>query len=187
MIPYKKGTVRVTSPYGQRTLFGKIDFHKGIDLVGSHKEIVSVTAGRVLYSRIVPKPTDGGQNRTWEWGNYICIQGDDGNLYYYCHLAARAVQAGQIVKKGQYIGKEGSTGYSTGSHLHFEVRNTAGVSLNPVPFLSISNRVDTHDAALMYNSDMVCLRCGLEQQTKDYLNKYRFAGDLWRKLWAAME
>ena len=119
MLPYNKRTVRVTSPFGMRTLAGKTAMHKGIDLVGSDKNVLAVDSGEVLFSRMVDKATG---NRTWEWGNYICIRTDDGMLHYYCHLESRAVRIGDKVAKGQVIGKEGSTGYSTGNHLHFEVR-----------------------------------------------------------------
>jgi hypothetical protein len=84
-------------------------------------------------------------NKTWEWGNYIVIQGEDGLMYYLCHLAERRVSVGKKVKAGDEIGAEGSTGYSTGSHCHLEVRNTYGVKINPATLCEseIENKADT--------------------------------------------
>lgn len=128
---------RVTSPYGSRIdpFTGEKSTHGGIDLVGVDTTVRSVVEGRVLRSRIV---TDQS-SRTWEWGNYVSIQGDDGLIYYYCHLAARAVEAGETVGEGQPIGIQGATGKVTGPHLHFEVRNSAG-TVDPAALLGIENR-----------------------------------------------
>lgn len=179
-LPYKSGTVRVTSAFGNRILGGKTEYHKGIDFVGSDKTVVAVLPGRVLFSRII---TDTN-NRTWEWGNYVCVQSDDGALSYYCHLSTRYVKAGDRVKVGDPIGLEGKTGKSTGSHLHFEVRRPDGVSVDPTMALGIPNRIGSHE--VMTAAEKVCQKAGLEAQTKAYLDKYRFADDLWRKLWEAM-
>jgi len=185
MLPYKSGTVRVTSLYGSRIRNGKTEFHKGIDLVGSQKQVIAVADGVVGASTILYKAND--TTRTWEWGNYIRIDTKDGQRMYYCHLACRAVQKGMIVHAGDIIGTEGSTGVSTGSHLHFEVRNSAGQSLDPTPYLGITNQLQTIDAACAYYGKLVCDRCGLEEQTRRYLDQYRFSGDLWRKLWHGMQ
>lgn len=134
-MPFKTG-FRVTSPYGERSnpFTGEREFHAGIDLVGSDTTVRAVIGGTVFQSRIV---TDHS-NRTWEWGNYVSILGDDGFLWYYCHLAERAVEAGDRVESGQPIGIEGSTGYATGIHLHLEVRNGYSTK-DPAPLLGIKN------------------------------------------------
>lgn len=139
-LPYKPGTpVRITSPYGYRTdpvTGASGSWHGGFDLVSDgDKTLCAVTAGSVLYSRII---TDTS-NRTSEWGNYVCILGDDGLLYYYCHMKERLVSAGDRVEAGQAIGIEGSTGKSTGSHCHFEVRKQDGTQINPSTVLGIPN------------------------------------------------
>lgn len=136
-LPYK-GEVRVSSPFGWRTLFGKRMYHKGIDLVGTDKTVRAVVGGVVGQSTIITDP----KNRTSEWGNYVRIGGDDGRLYYYCHLAKRLVERGAKVAVGDAIGIEGSTGKSTGSHLHFEVREN-GSSIDPTKILGIKNTVGT--------------------------------------------
>lgn len=136
-LPYK-GDVRVSSTFGWRTLSGKRVYHKGIDLVGTDKTVRAVVGGVVGQSIIITDP----KNRTSEWGNYVRVDGEDGRLYYYCHLAKRLVDRGAKVAVGDAIGIEGSTGKSTGSHLHFEVREN-GTSIDPTKILSIKNTVGT--------------------------------------------
>ena len=140
-LPYQ-GEVRVSSPFGWRTLFGKRVYHKGVDLVGTDKTVRAVVGGVVGQSIIITDP----KNRTSEWGNYVRIDGDDGRLYYYCHLSKRLVDRGAKVAVGDAIGIEGSTGKSTGSHLHFEVREN-GSSIDPTKILGIKNTVGTVQAA----------------------------------------
>lgn len=136
-LPYK-GDVRVSSPFGWRMMFGKRVYHKGVDLVGTDKTVRAVVGGVVGQSTIITDP----KNRTSEWGNYVRIDGEDGRLYYYCHLAKRLVDRGEKVAVGDAIGIEGSAGKSTGSHLHFEVRE-GGTSIDPTKILGIKNTVGT--------------------------------------------
>lgn len=91
-----------------------------------------------MTSRIVTDKT----NKTWEWGNYICLQTDDGKKIYYCHLKSRAVNAGDYVKAGTAIGVMGNTGYSFGEHLHFEVRRN-NIPINAAEYLGIQNKIGT--------------------------------------------
>ena len=140
-LPYK-GDVRVSSPFGWRTMNGERVYHKGIDLVGTDKTVRTVVGGVVGQSIIITDP----KNRTSEWGNYVRVDGEDGRLYYYCHLSKRLVDRGAKVSVGDAIGIEGSTGKSTGSHLHFEVREN-GKSIDPTTIIGIRNAVGTVQAA----------------------------------------
>lgn len=140
-LPYKTGTARVSSPYGTRTLDGVTAMHKGIDLVGTVKTIVAPCDGVVGYAGQVDDKATGG--RTWEWGKYVRIEAEGGYKVYLCHMSSLSCRAGQTVKAGDVIGVEGSTGYSFGSHCHFEVRY-AGKSLDPTPMLGIANRVGSY-------------------------------------------
>ena len=140
-LPYK-GDVRVSSPFGWRTMNGERVYHKGIDLVGTDKTVRAVVGGVVGQSILITDP----KNRTSEWGNYVRVDGEDGRLYYYCHLSKRLVDRGAKVAVGDAIGIEGSTGKSTGSHLHFEVREN-GKSIDPTKILGIKNAVGTVQAA----------------------------------------
>lgn len=169
------GKYKVTSPYGRRMLNGQPDDHKGIDLVGiTDQHVTAVVPGVVLVSQMVTDKRD----KTWEWGNYVCVQGEDGRQYYYCHLAQRLVSVGQRVERGDHIGVEGSTGYSTGSHCHFEVR-VNGNAIDPATILKIPNREGTygHD----YRAEAK-KRFGLSGGTMRYLDGYEYASDLYRKL-----
>ena len=139
-LPYK-GDVRVSSPFGWRTMNGERVYHKGIDLVGTEKTVRAVVGGVVGQSILITDP----KNRTSEWGNYVRVDGEDGRLYYYCHLSKRLVDRGVKVSVGDAIGIEGSTGKSTGSHLHFEVREN-GKSIDPTTIIGIRNAVGTVQA-----------------------------------------
>ncbi len=194
-IPYKPGPVRVTSPYGYRTLSGVRSLHKGVDLVGTDKTIVAPCAGRIGFAGYVDDAASGG--RTHEWGNYIRIDTDDGYAVYLCHLASVLVRAGQTVRRGEKIAVEGNTGYvlprptsaadrESGRHLHFEIRKN-GAAVDPTNLIGIQNRVGTYEVIDDANdADFVCGVCGLEAQTRAYIDRYRFAAELWRKLAEAM-
>ncbi len=169
------GKFKVTSPFGRRVLNGQPGDHKGIDVVGlGDKHVCAVVSGTVAASTMILDKSD----RTWEWGNYVRVDGVDGRRYYYCHLSKRLVKVGQQVKVGDHLGIEGNTGYSFGSHCHFEVREN-GVSINPAPFLGIPNKAGT------YGTDWraeVQKKFGLSKDTMTYLDKYKYAADLYMKL-----
>ena len=107
--PYK-GRFKVTQIFKEAK-------HKGIDLVGlDSKNIYSTVNGTVEAARWDTHPTGG-------MGLYIRIREDGTNRrFYFAHLSEVFVKQGQRVKVGDKIGVEGSTGNSTGSHLHYEVR-----------------------------------------------------------------
>ena len=110
----------------------------------------------------------------------------DGKTIFYCHLASRAVETGQVVKAGQYIGEQGHTGYSFGDHLHFEVRQGAN-DINAAGYLGVQNVAGNRYYSLPTPKPdyiaMVCREIGLEEQTRQYLAEYKYADDLGRKLW----
>lgn len=133
-IPYQTGIVTLTSKFGWRNLNGQRDYHKGIDLSGTDKTLVAPCDGVIGSSTII---TDKS-NLTWQWGNYIRIDTPDGLRIFMCHMAQRKVKVGQKVKAGDVVGIEGNTGYSFGSHCHFEVRKN-GESVDPTPYLGIKN------------------------------------------------
>lgn len=139
-LPYKSGKVTLTSHFGWRTLNGQRDYHKGVDLSGTDKTLVAPCDGVIGSSTII---TDKS-NLTWQWGNYIRIDTPDGLKIFMCHMAARKVKVGQKVKAGDVVGIEGNTGYSFGSHCHFEVRKN-GESVDPTPYLGIPNEWGQYD------------------------------------------
>lgn len=123
------GYKNVTSKYGWRTytLNGKkvTSNHKGIDIgAPSGAKIIASNGGKVATSAY---NANG-------YGNYVILDHGGGKLTVYGHMSKRGVSVGQSVTKGQQIGKVGSTGRSTGPHLHFEIRIN-GNAVNPLNYL----------------------------------------------------
>lgn len=168
IIPFDCTSVRLTSPYAVRTLFGETKMHNGYDLVGVGSNIVtSVTNGTVVKSRIV---TDKS-NLTWQWGEYVCVF--DGKRYcYYCHLSSRAVKVGDTVKIGDKIGVMGSTGRSTGPHLHFEVRTADGTTkVPPGEILGIPNKVGIYTLTSIEKNLSILKEAGIISTPEYWIEK----------------
>ena len=120
------GNNRVSSPFGYRIhpIFGTRKMHTGIDISAPMgATIVAATDGTVQ--------TAGGMGG---YGNAVVIDHGGGIATLYAHNSQLLVSAGQKVTRGQVIAKAGSTGYSTGPHLHFEVRKN-GTYINPLPWV----------------------------------------------------
>ena len=107
---------------------GKKSLHEGIDFSAeTGAPIKAAAAGIVVYSEY-----------HHDYGNMIEIDHGNGLVSRYAHASQRLVKLGDVVLKGQQIAKVGSTGRSTGPHLHFEVR-FKGVAQNPARFLQAAN------------------------------------------------
>lgn len=120
----------ITSPFGWRThpLFGSRSFHTGVDIATSYGTPVhSANSGRVVYTGWY-----GGYGKV-VIVNHGSYKGKPTSTLY-AHLSSTNVSVGQSVTKGQTIGREGTTGYSTGPHLHFEVRLN-GKPTNPLNYI----------------------------------------------------
>ena len=123
-LPYR---VAITDSYGYRThpVTGqKTTWHNGVDLAaGSGTAIFATKSGTVttaLHSDI--------------WGNYVVINHGDGYSSLYAHMQGLIVNVGDYVKQGQTIGYVGSTGLSTGPHLHFTIYYN-GADVNPMSYI----------------------------------------------------
>lgn len=114
------------SPFGHRSdpIVGQRAMHEGIDFNAEAGTPVVAAADGVVLSA-------GWQS---DFGNMIEVDHGDGLTTRYAHLSRMNAKAGSLVKRGERIGAVGSTGRSTGSHLHFEVR-MLGVAQNPASFL----------------------------------------------------
>jgi murein DD-endopeptidase MepM/ murein hydrolase activator NlpD len=116
-----------TSGYGWR--WGRI--HAGIDIAAPiGTPILAAASGVIEYATW----NDGG------YGNMIDIRHADGTITRYAHMNELYVKEGQTVSQGQTIGAMGSTGFSTGPHLHFEIRPNGGSAIDPMAFLASAKR-----------------------------------------------
>lgn len=133
--PVASGSSYISSGYGSRSVKGS-SFHYGIDITDPNGgsgtvPIVAAATGRVtIASNACPhnyrKNYNCGCNGGY--GNYVVIDHGNGLVSYYGHMTRAVVGAGQHVSQGQVIGYMGSTGFSTGPHLHFEIRVNNGQS-----------------------------------------------------------
>lgn len=123
--PVPKGTI--SSPWGPRTspFTGKLDFHGGVDIAAPEgTDVIAARDGVVA---------EVGADS--EFGNFVQIRHSGGYESFYAHLQRVVVQLNEEVSSGMMIGTVGTTGLSTGPHLHFEIR-LYGKSLDPMKYLS---------------------------------------------------
>jgi murein DD-endopeptidase MepM/ murein hydrolase activator NlpD len=135
----------ITSGFGYRRdpFTGAAALHSGIDFKGAHgSSILAAAQGRIVYAG-----TKSG------YGNCVEVSHGNGLITRYAHLSSIGVRMGQKVTKGQRLGGMGSTGRSTGTHLHFEVRQNDR-AMNPRPFLEA-------------NRDVLKIQAVAEQRTDD--------------------
>ncbi len=116
----------ITSYFGRRVhpVYGTVKVHNGLDIGGPNGcNIVAANSGTVIVSEY-----------SSSYGNYIIISHGGGVTTLYAHMSARLVSVGASVTRGQVIGREGSTGVSTGPHLHFEMA-VNGVRCDPLNYV----------------------------------------------------
>ena len=133
--PSSSGYIRPIVGYGITCGWMGYSGHTGVDFTGSGiagKPVLAAKAGTVVTSTAL-KYSNGSYR---SYGEYIVINHHDGTMTLYAHGApgSRLVSAGQTVSQGQQIMSVGTTGNSTGYHLHFEVR-VNGTPVNPAPYL----------------------------------------------------
>ena len=136
-VPINSGSINITSYYGNRQYYyqGKLvkDFHNGIDLVPSpcnNNEILAFADGIVTSVQ-----KTGVQYGT---GCYVRLKHNNGlyTLYYHLKSGSVCVNVGDKVRKGQKLGIIGTTGQSTGIHLHFQIdKGSSNTSINPYDYL----------------------------------------------------
>ena len=133
--------ISITSPYGTRMhpIFGASKFHNGIDLAANYENVYSVLDGIV---------TETGWDNNGG-GNYIKVNHFNRFETAYLHLSEIYYRVGEFVKAGFIIAKSGSSGNSTGPHLHFSVKEF-GKNINPTHFLNdlieVNQLIATHYA-----------------------------------------
>lgn len=124
IFPVEEG--RFTSYFGERTdpLSSEEDYHGGVDIGADEGDRI-----RAVYDGIVS--CVGYDDIS---GNYIFLSHKNGYETFYCHCSEIIADEGAVIRQGETIALVGSTGYSTGPHLHFEIRFN-GESIDPMPFL----------------------------------------------------
>ena len=126
--PLPSSYTTVSSGFITRTspISGKTENHNGLDLPAPRgTSIYAADAGKVVIAR-----------HSSSWGNYVTIDHGGGIMTLYAHASSLNVTVGQTVKKGDTIAYVGSTGWSTGNHLHFTVYKN-GVAVNPAPYIGL--------------------------------------------------
>jgi murein DD-endopeptidase MepM/ murein hydrolase activator NlpD len=116
---------RLSARFGARSSLWSSGMHTGLDMSGpSGSTIVSVAAGKV-------------QSTGYEgsYGNRIIVELQDGTEVWYCHLSRFATTPGKNVAPGETIGYTGSTGNTTGPHLHIEIHPGGGDPVDPIPVM----------------------------------------------------
>lgn len=110
------GCYTITSFFGSRIhpIYGTPGNHGGTDVRAAYKTPIKAARGGVVMT----------SEYHWSYGNYVVVVHDNGTSTLYAHMSSRAVKEGQTVTQGQILGYVGSTGSSTGNHLHYEIRVT---------------------------------------------------------------
>ena len=193
---------KVTSPYGRRILGGKSEMHNGIDLVpadGGHPaDLFAVADGVVDDIRsIVPDSHTGLRVTTMVTGNFVNIKTNDGYLVIYRHLKAGSIpeniKKGADIKAGDKIGVMGTTGQSTGVHLHYELRNPKGEAFDPAPYINTDKILGNNNPSIQEQAqsaaptqtnadlkagDKIMLKSGAKTYTGGNIGTWVF-GDAW--------
>lgn len=136
----------ITSPFGNRLhpIQGVYKYHSGIDIgnAGYGAPVLAAADGIVTYAGVMSG-----------YGNCVMINHGSGIVTLYGHGQTIYATLGQTVKQGDVIMAVGSTGYSTGPHLHFEVRKD-GVATSPIPFLKGEDNTTTDNENTNNNTEM---------------------------------
>lgn len=128
--PVKVGYLSSTYGYRIDPFHGSVAFHRGIDFAGAPgSDVVATGAGIVTFA---------GPHAAY--GNMVEISHGDGISTVYAHAKAVLVRVGDIVREGQPVATLGSTGRSTGPHVHYEVRRN-GVAINPETYVARTDPV----------------------------------------------
>ena len=129
----------ITSYYGGRIhpIFGTASYHSGVDIAANTgTDVYATTSGKVIYSYASSGSEYGGFGRA-----VLIAHNVNGKTYtsLYGHLSSASVSIGEVVQRGQVIGAVGSTGWSTGPHLHFQMMYGSGygTTLDPMSLVDL--------------------------------------------------
>ncbi len=132
----KKGRHYLTSSFGNRTVNGVPNYHYGCDFVGGTDARAATDYVIAFADGTVTKATNNVSGKTPSEGNAVVIDHGNGIYTHYYHLKKGTVKvkAGEKVARGAVLGYMGSTGNSTGAHLHFGIKKN-GKFTDPLPYL----------------------------------------------------
>lgn len=118
----------ITSPFGPRShpIYGQLKPHTGVDIGAQYGTAVTAAASGTVTLAVLDFGSVG-------YGTYVAIYHSNGSTTLYAHMSALCVSPGQYVEQGQVIGYVGSTGASTGPHIHFEIRIN-GACVDPMQY-----------------------------------------------------
>lgn len=131
------GAFKVTCEYKRKGSWAA-GWHTGIDLVGD--DTIYGTCDGTVYKIGVDR----------SYGNYIVVKAPDGKYHWFCHLSKVTCKVGDKISRTSKIGVMGSTGNSTGKHLHFEIRNSSNKyadNTSPAEYMGIPNKVGNYNTS----------------------------------------
>ena len=126
--------------------------HRGVDIGwkgGENDFVLAHSDGKVVFLQKGQKHNTKAKGNA-SYGNCIKIKHDNGYYTLYAHLEYTSVRKGQRVVKGQSIGYIGETGKAFGKHLHFEVRNTKDVRINPIKYINADLPNNSNNVTSLY-------------------------------------
>lgn len=129
------GNFQVTCEYKRKGNWA-CGWHTGIDLVCDNHIIYGTCNGKVVRT---------GYDKSY--GNFVVVQAPDGRFHWFCHLSSITCRVGQEISRTTHLGVMGNTGNSTGTHLHYEIRNASNKyadNSNPASYMGIPNKVGNY-------------------------------------------
>lgn len=131
------GDFRITATFGQSGKYWKSG-HKGIDFYADNRNVYCTCEGKVRY---IGFDGDG-------WGRYVDVLDNEGNRHIFCHLVKDSVKVsvGQSVNPLTVLGTMGSTGNSTGVHLHYQINDSSNTPIDPSVYMGIPNEKGNYNS-----------------------------------------
>lgn len=126
--------------------------HRGVDIGwkgGENDFVLAHSDGKVVFLQKGQKHNTKAKGNA-SYGNCVKIKHDNGYYTLYAHLEYTSVRKGQRVVKGQSIGYIGQTGKAFGKHLHFEVRNTKDIRINPIKYINADLPNNSNNVTSLY-------------------------------------
>lgn len=167
---------------GKKQTLGALCFEGLPSVYGSEKEVVALEDGIVLRA---------GRNvdihsREHRLGTLVTLSGHNGVTVTYARLAARYVNEGDYVKKGEVIGIQGSSGTGTGEYLLLEFRRN-GRRVDGCEYLGIEPKPAEFRPPHEPSADVVCRVCGLNERMRTYIESCPEAHEIWSRVRSKLE